>query len=89
MPYDWLFEVEAILIRLIPAYTLEKLDDCDIDRILPYYFFDYRKALSAKKQAENKATDFAETDDENIVVRNGKKYRKITAEQATWVDNIF
>lgn len=77
------------MIRLIPAYTLETLDNSDIERILPYYFFDYRKALSAKKHANKEATDLVATDDENIVIRNGKKYRKITAGQAAWADKIF
>ena len=80
MPYDWFFEVESILIRLVPAYTLEMIDECDIYRLLPYYFWDYRKALRAKK-------DMGQAD--TVVVRNGKKYKKITADQAGWLDKIF
>lgn len=65
------------------------LDGCDIERILPYYLFDYRKALKAKKQAENGGEDTILDTDENIVIRDGKKYRKVTADKAVWADKIF
>ena len=84
MPYDWLFEVEAVLIRLVPAYSLEMLDNCDIERILPFYLFDYRKALKAKIRAEGTLTS-----EDDVIVRDGKKYRKTTADKATWADKIF
>lgn len=87
MPYDWLFEIEAIIIRLVPAYTLELLDECDIERLLPYYFFDYRKALKAKTTAEN-GTALASTND-NYKIINGKKYRIVSPDKASWVKNIF
>lgn len=86
MPNDWLFEIEAIIIRLIPAYTLETLDACDIERLLPYYFFDYRKALRAKYKAENGAPA---TTEGNFKIINGKKYRVVSADKASWVKNIF
>ncbi len=86
MPFDWLFEVENIIIRLVPAYTLEALDKCDINRLLPYYFFDYRKALRAKSRAENGETEAKE---ENIVIRDGKKYRKVKGNEVSWADKIF
>lgn len=89
MPYDWLFEVERIIINLVPAYTLETLDSCDIDRLLPYYFFDYRKALRARKEAESKETDADTVNDNNVVIRNGKKYRRVTADKASWIDKAF
>ncbi len=90
MPYDWLFELEAHFIRLIPAYTLETLDNCDIDRLLPYYFFHYRKALQEQKAVENKNNQALQRNkDENIVIRNGKKYHKVKAGQASWADKIF
>ena len=56
------------MIRLAPAYTLEMLDNCDIERLLPYYFFDYRLCLRNKKQAS----------DEEIVEREGKKYKVVS-----------
>ena len=63
------------------------LDNSDIERILPYYFFDYRLSLKAKEKAlESGETE--ETED-NIVIRDGKKYRKITADKASWADTIF
>ena len=64
---------------------MELLDESDIWRILPFYFYDYRLKLRAKTK-EN--TD-EEGNSENIVIRNGKKYRKVTAGKAKWADNIF
>lgn len=81
MPYDWIFEVEQIIIRLVPAYTLETLDKCDIERLLPFYFFDYRKALKRSEEASE--------DNDNIKLRNGKKYRVVKADEASWIDDIF
>ena len=78
LPFDWIFEVERIIIQLIPAYTLEMLDKCDIDRILPYYFFDYRKRLRN-----------ITPDDKNVKIRNGKKYRVVKADEAAWINDIF
>lgn len=84
MPFDWLFGIERMLIRLVPAYTLEMLDTCDINRILPYYFYDYRLALRERKRSEE-----PENGEGNIVVRNGKKYRKVSIKDAKCADNIF
>lgn len=89
MPYDWLFELEEQFIRLLPAYTLEMLDSCDIERILPYYFFHYRKAKKAQKTANNQSGVATQNNDVNIVIRDGKKYRKVKAGQAAWADKIF
>lgn len=86
MPYDWLIEVERIIIRLVPAYTLETLDNCDVERILPYYFYDYRLALRNKDNADE---NDSETPTSEIVIRDGKKYRKVKAGAAKWADNIF
>ena len=88
MPYDWLFELETRFIDLIPAYTLETLDRCDIERLLPYYFFHYRKALQNKIRAQNDGTA-QNTGEDDIVVRDGKKYRKVKAGQTSWADKIF
>lgn len=89
MPYDWLTGVERIIIKLVPAYTLEMLDGCDVERILPYYFYDYRLSLRAKEKSE--ASDGASPSDNDgeIVIRNGKKYRRVNASTATWVNSIF
>ena len=89
MPYDWLFEVERIILTLVPAYTLEMLDNCDIERLLPYYFFDYRKALKAKNSADRIDGTVSDTDDGEFVIRNGKKYRVVNAEQKLNRNNIF
>lgn len=86
MPYDWLIEVERIIIKLVPAYTLETLDNCDVERILPYYFYDYRLALRNKEHSgEENTKDFQD----DIVIRDGKKYRKVKADKAEWVNKIF
>lgn len=84
LPDDWIYEVEAIMLRLVPAYTLETLDTCDVDRLLNYYFWDYRKALH-RKEADEDAGD----PEENIVYRNGKPYRKVAAKDAAWANDIF
>jgi len=65
----------------VPAYTLEALDNCDIERILPYYFFDYRKSL---RECEASSSEVGE-----VVTRNGKQYRVVTANNASWIDDIF
>lgn len=62
------------------------LDECDIERLLPYYFFDYRKALKAKFKAENGDKNNGE---ENFKIVNGKKYRVVSGDKASWVKNIF
>lgn len=89
MPYDWLIEVERIVIRLVPAYTLEMLDECNVERILPYYFYDYRLSLRAKENSEPLNNVSQSDNDSEIVIRNGKKYRKVNASSAAWVNNIF
>lgn len=71
----------------MPAYTLEALDNSDIERILPYYFFDYRKALRAKRKAEEGKEQTA--DGGNTVTVNGRKYRRVTADKSSWVNNTF
>ena len=62
------------------------LDESDVYRLLPYYFFDYRSSLREKERNENGALPKSE---ENIVIRNGKKYRVTTADKAGWTDKIF
>ena len=71
------------MIRVVPAYTLEMLDKCDIERLLPYYCFNYRKALQVKDN-EN-----CEDSGEGLVYRNGKAYKKVNASSAKWADDIF
>lgn len=65
------------------------LDACDIERILPYYFFDYRKTLRIKKRAENDDSENEAIYDKDVVVRNGKKYRKVNADEVDWANKIF
>lgn len=89
MPYDWLTEVERIIIRLVPAYTLEMLDSCDIERILHYYFYDYRLALRTKEKSESSGDESPSDNNGEIVIRNGKKYRKVNARTAAWANSIF
>jgi len=78
LPHDWLFEVESIIIRLVPAYTLEAIDECDVHRLLPYYIWDYRKALRARKKLED-----------DFVIKDGKKFKRVAADEAEWLDKIF
>jgi len=85
LPDDWIFEVEAIILKLVPAYTLETLDKADVERLMNYYFWDYRMRLSAKSKDEQQTSD----KDCEIVYRDGKAYKKTTAGQAAWANNIF
>jgi len=71
------------MLHLVPGYTLETLDQCDIERILPFYFWDYRKTLANKEKPD---TPLAEN---NIVYRDGKAYRKIKAGQSEWTNKLF
>ena len=89
MPYDWLKGVERIIIKLVPAYTLEMLDRCDVERILPYYFYDYRLSLRAKEKLEASGDKSPSDNDGEIVIRNGKKYRKVNVKTASWANSIF
>lgn len=84
MPFDWLLGIERTLIRLVPAYTLETLDTCDLNRILPYYFYDYRLTLREQKRIEEPGSVEGE-----IVIRNGKKYRKVNIKDSKCADKIF
>lgn len=65
------------------------LDSCDIERLLPYYFFHYRKARQAQIRGNTQGIQEAQNTDENIVIRDGKKYRKVKAGQVSWADKIF
>lgn len=67
------------MLRLVPAYTLEALDGCDTERLLPYYFWDYRKTSKLNTSQEQ----------DNIVYRDGKPYKKVKAKDAEWLKNIF
>ena len=66
------------MLRLIPAYTLETLDKCDIDRLIPYYLWDYRKSLSAKLKAE---AESGKSESDEIVYRDGKAFKKTNAKK--------
>jgi hypothetical protein len=90
LPDDWIFEVEAMILRLIPAYTLETLDQCEIDRLFHYYFWDYRQSLKNKKASGGK-TDSQIEPESNIVYRDGKPYKRINAKNSdeNWAKNIF
>lgn len=65
------------------------LDNCNIDRLLSYYFFHYRKAKRANKVCEPQNDNHNSHNNENIVVRDGKKYRKVKANETAWADKIF
>jgi hypothetical protein len=65
----------------VPAYTLEALDQCDVDRLIPYYLWDYRKALISKSKEIS--------DEGEAVYRDGKLYKKVVAKNAEWAKSMF
>lgn len=73
------------MLKLVPAYTLDTLNESDIDVLLPFYFWNYRKTMGEKASADN--LDFAE--DEEIVEIAGRKYKRTSAKNSKLLDKIF
>ena len=71
------------MIRLCPAYTLESLDDCDIDRLLPFFF------ANIEPDEPNKCGKTQPAPAGKVIERNGKKYIKKAAKDCDWTKNIF
>lgn len=71
------------MIQLCPAYTLEALDECDIDRLLPFFFANIEPE-EPKRYSKTQSAPAGE-----IVERNGKKYIKKAAKDCEWTKNIF
>ena len=68
------------MLELVPAYTLDTLDQCGLERLINYYLWHYRKQLAQAQGFE---------DSDNVVTRNGKKYKKVNASEASWLNSIF
>lgn len=89
LPDDWIYSVEFRILQLVPAYTLEMLDKSDSYRVLPFYFWDYRMALKKRETVEKNEDTNIKENQENIVYRDGKAYKKVNPKTATWANNIF
>lgn len=72
------------MLRLVPAYTLKTLNEEDIEVLLPFYFWNYRKTMGEKHingdEDENNA---------DIVEIGGKYYKRTNAKNSKLLDNIF
>ena len=66
------------MLDMLKHYTLEQLQETDIDLLLPLYFW-YCKQYESEKPNESAQSC-------NIVVRNGKKY---IVKKADKIGNIF
>ena len=71
------------MVQMLPTYTLERLQDTDIDLLMPLYHW-YCKQSKAAYGEDPKA---AESSD--IVYRDGKPYKKVKANDAEWIKNAF
>lgn len=59
----------------MPGTTLKELDNTDIDSLLPWYLW-----KTGAKTPE---------DSGDVVCRDGKPYRRVTARNAKWLENAF
>ena len=73
------------MLKLVPAYTLDTLNAADIDALLPYYFWDYRKAMGEKRSI---ASD-EKNDSADVVEIGGKYYKRTAANKSKLLDSIF
>jgi len=73
----WWCGAELIMLQMLPTYTFERLQDTDIDYLLPCYFY-YCRVKSGKTSPQ-----------ENVVCRDGKQYKKVSGKNASWTNNIF
>lgn len=72
--------MELTMIQMLPTYTLEKLQETDIDLLFPLYRWYCRQTNAAYEETPQTAKDG------NIVYRNGKAYVMKKADQ---IGNIF
>ena len=72
------------MLQLVPAYTLKTLNEDDIEVLLPFYFWNYRKTMGEKHM--NIAEDEDNTD---IVEIGGKYYKRTNAKNSKLLDSIF
>lgn len=72
------------MLQLVPAYTLKTLNEEDIEVLLPFYFWNYRKTMGEKHI--NGAEDKNNAD---IVEIGGKYYKRTNAKNSKLLDSIF
>ena len=72
------------MLQLVPAYTLKTLNEEDIEVLLPFYFWNYRKTMGEKHI--NGAEDENNAD---IVEIGGKYYKRTNAKNSKLLDSIF
>ena len=66
------------MMQMLPTYTLERLQDTDIDLLLPLYFWYCKTA--GKASGEN-----PQAYEGDVVYRDGKPYKKVKPEDAKWL----
>jgi hypothetical protein len=66
------------MVQMLPTYTLERLQDTDIDLLLPLYFW-YCKTQGKASGEHPQACE------DSIVYRGGKTYRKVNPKNAKWL----
>lgn len=69
------------MLKYVPAYTLEELDQCDIERMLGYYLWNHRRGLAMEAIKEN-SDNKKELGEGNVVYRGGKPYEVLN--DAPW-----
>lgn len=72
------------MLQLVPAYTLKTLNEEDIEVLLPFYFWHYRKTMGEKRINTDEDEDNAD-----IVEIGGKYYKRTNAKNSKLLDSIF
>lgn len=72
------------MLRLVPAYTLKTLNEEDIEVLLPFYFWNYRKTMGEKHINGDEYESNAD-----IVEIGGKYYKRTNAKNSKLLDSIF
>ena len=73
------------MLQLVPAYTLKTLYEEDIEVLLPFYFWHYRKTMGEKRTN----TSAEDEDNADIVEIGGKYYKRTNAKNSKLLDKIF
>jgi hypothetical protein len=66
------------MIQMLPGYTLERLQETDIDLLLPLYFW---YAKQQKKELDAISNQIGGEPQQHVVYRDGKPYVVKTADQ--------
>ncbi len=72
---DWIYQFEENCMLLMPGTTLNDLDRTDSETLLSWYFWKVKQTGSTNR--------------EGIVYRNGRPYKRISANEADWTRNMF